>query len=123
MKLSLRHYGIIISSLVTAYMHISLYPDFGYFDWVVLNGFGTIALLAAYFLPMPFFQRKHDTVFWAMVGYIALTILLWLMFGDKTFFFATTAATGYYAKFAELLLLAFMWSDRPEARQAAGLGK
>jgi len=116
MKLSLRHYGIILSSLTTAYLHLSLYSDFGYWDWVVLNGFGSIALLAAYFLPIPFFQKRHQTVFWAMFGYAALTILLWLIFGDKTFQFATTAAIGYYAKTAELFLLAFLWSDLPKPK-------
>ena len=118
MKLAPRHYGMIISSLTTAYLHLSLYPDFGYFDWVVLNGFGSIALLAAYFLPVPFFQKRHPIVFWVMAGYTLLTILLWLLFGDKSFQFATTSATGYYAKTAEILLLAFMWSDVPQARQA-----
>ena len=116
MKLSLRHYGIIISSLTTAFLHLSLYPDFGYFDWVVLNGFGSIALLSAYFLPISFFQKRHPTVFWAMFGYTVLTILLWLIFGDKTFSFETTAYIGYYAKTAELFLLAFMLSDLPTAR-------
>jgi hypothetical protein len=116
MKLSLKHYGIIISALTTAYLHISLYSDFGYLDWIVLNGFGTIALLGAYFLPIPFFQKRHPTVFWAMFGYVVLTILLWLIFGDKTFVFETTAAIGYYAKTAELFLLAFMLSDMPKAR-------
>jgi hypothetical protein len=113
MKLALRHYGIIISSLITAALHISLYSDFGYFDWIVLNGFGTLALLAAYFLPIPYFQKRHLTIFWALSGYIILTIFLWLVFGDKTFQLATTAAIGYYAKTAELLLLAFLWSDQP----------
>ena len=119
MKLSLRHYGIIISGLITAYLHISLYPDFGYFDWVVLNGFGTIALLAAYFLPIPFFQQRHDLVFWAMLAYIWLTISLWVLFGDKTFQFETTAATGYYAKTAEFIMLAFMWAELSDASHAA----
>lgn len=115
MKLSLRHYGIIVCGLITAFLHISLYPDFGYLDWVVLNGFGTIALLSAYFLPIPYFQKRHHTVFWAMAGYIVLTIMLWLIFGDKTFRFQTTAATGYYAKLAELSLLTFMWFDQPKS--------
>jgi hypothetical protein len=118
MKLSLRHYGIIISSLTTAYLHISLYPDFGYLDWIVLNGFGTIALLAAYFLPIPYFQKRHQVVFWVMFGYVWLTILLWLIFGDKTFLVETTAAIGYYAKVAELFLLGFMGYDLEKARQA-----
>lgn len=115
MKLSLRHYGIILSGLVTAYLHLSLYADFGHLDWIVLNGLGTIALLGAYFLPIPYFQKRHATVFWALAGYIGLTILLWLIFGDKTFQFATTAAIGYYAKTAELFLLAFLWSDLPKS--------
>lgn len=113
MKLSLRHYGIIITGLTTAFLHISLYPDFGHLDWVVLNGFGTIALLGAYFLPISYFQNRHRTVFWALAGYIVLTILLWLIFGDKTFLFETTSATGYYAKLAEMSLLAFLWADQP----------
>ena len=123
MKFSLKHAGIIIAGLTTASLHISLYPDFGYLDWVVLNGFGTIALLLAYFLPIPFFQKRHHTFFWALFGYIWLTILLWLIFGDKTFLFETTAATGYYAKTAELFLLAFLWADRPETRQASLRGQ
>ena len=122
MKLSLRHYGIIISGLTTAYLHISLYPDFGYFDWIVLNGFGTIALLGAYFLPIPFFQERHHIVFWALFGYIWLTILLWLIFGDKTFLLATTAAIGFYAKAAEIFLVALMLPDLPNARQTS-MGK
>ena len=116
MKLSLRHYGIIICSLTTAYLHLSLYSDFGYFDWVVLNGFGSIALLSAYFLPVPFFQKRHTIVFWAMFGYAFLTIVLWVIFGDRTFIFETTAAIGYYAKTAEFFLLVFMWFDLPKAR-------
>jgi hypothetical protein len=114
MKLSLRHYGIIISGLITAILHISLYPDFGHLDWIVLNGFGTIVLLGAYFLPIPYFQQRHRIVFWALAGYIVLTILLWIVFGDKTFRLATTAAIGYYAKTAEMVLLAFLWSDQPK---------
>jgi hypothetical protein len=118
MKLSLRHYGIIFSGLVTAYLHISLYSDFGYLDWIVLNGFGTIVLLLAYFLPIPFFQKRHAAIFWMLFGYIWLTILLWLIFGDKTFVFETTAAIGYYAKTAELCLIGFMFSDLTKLKQA-----
>jgi hypothetical protein len=116
MKLSPRHYGIIISSLATAYLHLSLYPVFGWFDPIVLNGFGSIALLGAYFLPIPFFQKRHHIVWWATFGYAFLTIVLWVILGDKTFRFETTADTGYYAKVAEFFLLAFMWFDLPKAK-------
>jgi hypothetical protein len=111
MKLAPRHIGIILTGLTTAFLHISLYPDFGHLDWIVLNGFGTIALLGAYFLPIPYFQERHRSVFWALSGYVILTLLLWVIFGDKTFRFETTAAIGYYAKTAELSLLAFLWAD------------
>jgi hypothetical protein len=116
MKLSGRHYGIIISSLTTAYLHLSLYPVFGFSDPIVLNGLGSIALLGAYFLPIPFFQKKHSIVFWTTFGYTFLTIVLWVILGDKTFRFETTADTGYYAKVAEFFLLAFLWFDLPKAK-------
>jgi len=119
MKLSLRHFGIIIFGLITAYLHISLYSDFGYLDWIVLNGFGTIALLLAYFLPIPYFRQRHQTIFWILFGYIWLTISLWVLFGDKTFLFKTTAATGYYAKTAEFIMLAFLWGDLEETNSTS----
>lgn len=111
MNFSLWHYGVVASSLTTAFLHISLYLYFGWFDPIILNGFGSIALLAAYFLPIPFFQQRHHIVYWSIAGYTILTILLWVILGDKTFLFATTAAIGYYAKFAEILLLIFMGYD------------
>lgn len=117
MKLSYWHYGIIVSSLATAFLHISLYPYFGWFDSIVLNGFGSLALLAAYFLPIPYFQQKRRTVYWLIVGYTLLTIVLWIILGDKTFRFATTAAIGYYAKIAETFLLLFMGFDLPNVRR------
>jgi hypothetical protein len=43
-----------------------------------------------------------------------------LIFGDKTFHFATTAAIGYYAKIAELTLVAFLWTDLSEAFEFEG---
>jgi hypothetical protein len=52
-------------------------------------------------------------VWWALVGYTALTIVLWVLLGDKNFVAGTSSATGYYAKAAEVILLAFLWSDKP----------
>jgi len=113
MRLFYWHYGIIVSSLATAILHIICYPYFGWFDSIVLNGFGSLALLGAYFLPIPFFQKWRHITYWAIIGYTLLTILLWVMLGDKTFNFATTAAIGYYAKIAEMFLLTFMSFDLP----------
>jgi hypothetical protein len=50
-----------------------------------------------------------------MVGYTILTIVLWVIMGDKNFVAGTTSAIGYYAKAAEVVLLVFLWLDRPKA--------
>lgn len=112
MKLTIKHYGIIISSLATALLHLFLFSESG-FDPVVLNGLGYLGLLGAYFLPIPFFQQKHKLVWWGMVGYTVLTLVLWIILGDKNFVAGTSSAIGYYAKTAEIFLLIFLYSDKP----------
>lgn len=118
MNLSGRHYGIILAGLATAFLHLSLFPTLG-LDPIFLNGFGYLALLAAYFLPIPFLQQRRGLVWWVLVGYTVLTIVLWVVMGDKNFVPGTNSAIGYYAKVAELVLLVFLWLDRPMAREAA----
>jgi len=112
MNLTGKHYGIILSALATALLHLSLYPKLG-FDPIFLNGFGYLALLGAYFLPIAFFQQRHGLVWWGLAGYTVLTIVLWVILGNKVFEAGTTSAIGYYAKAAEVVLLAFLWSDKP----------
>jgi hypothetical protein len=46
---------------------------------------GYLALLGAYFLPIPFFQQRRGLVWWALLGYTVLTFILWVIMGDKTF--------------------------------------
>ena len=112
MKLTGKHYGIILFTLATALLHLSLLPEMGP-DPIALNGFGYLALLGAYFLPIPFFQERHNLVWWALFGYTLLTIILWVILGDKQFVPGTSSAIGYYAKAAEVFLLAFLWADKP----------
>ena len=111
MKLSPKQIGILVSGLTTALLHLYLFTHLG-FDPIVLNGLGYIGLLGAYFLPIPFVQQRHKLVWWVLFGYTILTIVLWVILGDKHFVFGTTAAIGYYAKIAELFLLGFLWADR-----------
>jgi hypothetical protein len=113
MKLTFKHYVIIVAGLATALLHLSLFKSLSFYDPVFLNGFGYLGLLGAYFLPISFFQQRHRLVWWALAGYALLTIILWLILGDKHFVFGTDSATGYYAKTAEVFLLAFLWVDRP----------
>lgn len=114
MNLTGKHYGIILSTLATALLHLSLFPRLGP-DPIALNGLGYLALLGAYFLPIPFFQQRHNLVWWALLGYTVLTFILWVIMGDKTFTFDfSNAAIGYYAKTAELFLMGFLLADRPK---------
>jgi hypothetical protein len=36
-----------------------------------------------------------------------------VVLGDKQFVAGTSSAIGYYAKAAEVILLVFLWSDKP----------
>jgi hypothetical protein len=112
MKLSGKHYGILLAGLATAILHLMLFPEMK-FDPIVFNGLGFLALLGAYFLPIPFLQERHKLVWWVLVGYTVLTIVLWLIMGEKNFFESTKSAIGYYAKAAEAALLGFLWMDKP----------
>jgi len=113
MQITGKHYGIIVSTLATAFLHLSLFSKLG-FDPIFLNGFGYLGLLGAYFLPIAFFQQRHKMVWWGLAGYTVLTIVLWVVLGDMKFVAGTTSATGYYAKAAEVFLLAFLWADKPK---------
>ena len=119
MKLSARHYGIILFGLGTALLHLSLYSVLG-IDPIVVNGLGYLALLLAYFLPIAFLQKNHTVVWWVFVVYTVLTVILWAVLGDKTFPPTTqSGTTGYLAKLDEVLLLICLWLDRPMRRAAA----
>src|SRR5574338_282545 len=120
MKLAPRHYGIILFTLATALLHISLITELeNKLDPIFLNGFGYLALLGAYFLPISFFQQRHRLVWYALIGYTLLTFILWVILGDKHFVFGTYSAVGYYAKTAEILLLICLWLDRPRPEPAS----
>jgi hypothetical protein len=110
MNLTGKHYGIIVFTLATAILHITLLPDIMF----ALNGLGYIGLLGAYLLPISFFQQRHNLVWWVFVGYTALTIVLWIVMGEKNFAASTSSMIGYYAKAAELLLIGLLLTDRPK---------
>ena len=114
MKLTNNQYGILVSALVTGLLHLFLFTRLGP-DPIALNGLGYLGLLGAYFLPIAFFQQNHKLVWWAMIGYTALTFVLWIILGDKKFAFDfSNAAIGYYAKTAELFLMGFLLADKPK---------
>lgn len=120
MKLSLKRIGIILAALATASLHIysafALYPppQASPDPMFTLNGLGYLGLLGAYLLPIPFFQQRHRLVWWVLGGYTLLTIILWVVMGDKNFGILA-GQIGIFAKLSELVLLGCLWADRPRA--------
>ena len=111
MKLTSTRIGIIITNLATALLHISLFPDIMF----TLNGLGFAGLLGAYILPIPFFQQRKNLVWWGLVGYTVLTMVLWIIMGEKAFALGTSSATGYFAFIAEAIMLVLLWTEKPKS--------
>ncbi len=98
--------GIVVLTLGAALIHLSLnFPDPGF----ILSGLGYLTLLAALYLPVPQVSRYRDVVRWVLVGYAALTILLWILLGDRT-------AIGYTAKAIEVALIALLLLEARSSR-------
>jgi hypothetical protein len=102
--------GILLLGLATAIVHLIvlnalLYADEGISVIFTLNGLGYLTLLAAYFLPIPFLQKRHNLVRWVFMGYTALTILAWIPAGSRDIL-------GYGTKLVELALIVLLFLDR-----------
>ena len=122
--------GILVTVLITAALHLAaamdkvLFPD-GPDPLFLLNGLGYLGLLGAYFLPIPFFQQRHNLVRWALVAYAIVTIIAWLVIWVGQYvivggepFFSHDSIYGVPAKIDELILLALLWKDKALTRMA-----
>lgn len=95
------------TSLVHLYLFISLGAHFISGDIMFfLNFLGYLGLLAAYSLPIPLAQRYHGLVRWVLMGFAALTIVAWIILGDKSWWL------GWVTKLIEIVLIAVLWTDR-----------
>jgi len=101
--------GIAVLSVITALIHMSLYPDIMF----TLNGLGYLGLAAALLLPISFLAGYKKPIWWLFFGYTLLTIILWVIMGEKTFVPGTSSALGYYATGTELLLAILLWFVKP----------
>jgi hypothetical protein len=91
--------GIAVLTLATALIHLQLnFPD----PMFILNGLGYLVLLAALLLPS--LARYRRLVRWALIGYAALTIFLWLLLGART-------PIGYIDKVIEVALISLLLLD------------
>ncbi len=126
MKLTAKHYLIIILVLATAALHLAaafdrvLFPDGTPDPTFTLNGIGYLGLLGAFYLPISFFQQRHKLVWQVLFGYVILTIVAWLVIwvgmnvltGQQPFF-AHDSLYGVPAKIVELVLLYLLWQEKP----------
>ena len=100
--------GIVVLTLATALIHLQLaFPDPAF----ILNGLGYLALLAALYLPHPRVARYRNLLRWILVGYAALSILLWIFLGART-------PIGYIDKAIEISLIALLLLEARNARSS-----
>jgi hypothetical protein len=124
MKFTGKQYGIIVAALITGVLHLAaaldkqLFPE-GPDPLFLLNGLGYLGLLGAYFLPIPFFQQKHNLVRQGFILYAIVTIVAWIwiwviqyvIIGGENFF-AHDSLYGVPAKIAEIILILFLRTDK-----------
>lgn len=102
--------GILLLGVITAIVHlvvlnVLLFAEEGISILFTLNGLGYLAMLAAYFLPVPIFQKNRGLIRWVFIGYTALTILAWIPGGSRD-------QLGYGTKLVELVLILLLFLDR-----------
>lgn len=97
--------GIIALTVVTAGIHLYLGISSGLPPFV-LNGLGYLTLLAALCLPIPQLSPYQNAIRWLLIGFAALTIVLWLVItgGNST-------AIGYIDKIVEVLLIVLLVAE------------
>ena len=100
--------GIILTALATAAIHFSLlFPDVLF----ILNGLGYLAFLGAYFLPIDLAKKYHHLVRWLFIAFTFVTILAWVVIGDKSW---PAGSLGYVTKLIEIALIVLLLVDRQE---------
>lgn len=99
---------ILLLTLVAAIVHLSLNFIMGQFDVMfTLNGLGYLGLLAALYLDLPFAREHRRWVRLGLMGFIAATLISWIILGDKGWWLGLVTAT------LELILLFLLSTKRP----------
>ena len=107
-KLGWVQFGIIITAVITAVIHLYLGIKFSDILFI-LNGIGYLALLTGLFIQVSMTQKNRSLIRWVLMGFTAVTIIAWLAIGDKSW---PSGALGYITKLDEIILLALLWMDR-----------
>ncbi len=98
--------GIILLTLATAIIHLQLnFPDPAF----VLNGLGYLGLLGVLYLPIPRFADYRNTARWVLIGFTALTVVLWVIVGART-------PIGFIDKAIEIVLISMLLIEARRTR-------
>jgi hypothetical protein len=100
--------GVIVLTVGTALIH--LYLGLQGFPLFILNGLGYLTLLVALTLPIPRISDYKSLTRWALVGYTALTIFLWILVGARN-------SVGYADKIIEIVLIAVLVLEASRSRR------
>jgi len=101
---------IIVLTLVTAAVHLSFFlSDPGGGLIYGLNALGYVGLLALLYLPLPFLTPYRRWVRWLLIGFTALTIVAYLIFGviNREW----TVPLGPIDKLIEVVLIGLLWQE------------
>lgn len=93
--------AIIVLTLITAAIHLTLnFPDVVF----ILNGLGYLALMTIFFkfVKVPFLAGREKLIWYAYMGFTAVTIIAWLILGSRNIL-------GYTDKVVEVLLIGALW--------------
>ncbi|MBN1371609.1 MAG: hypothetical protein JW987_06685 [Anaerolineaceae bacterium] len=103
-KIGKLEWVMIAATAITTVIHLVL--GFQYTDVLfLLNAAGFVGLLGAYLLPWDFLDRFRQLARWALAGYSALTIVLYVMMNGSL------NPIGITSKIAEVVLLLTLMFD------------
>jgi hypothetical protein len=102
-SLTPKQYGVIILVLITAVIHLFL--GIQYSDTLfLLNGIGYIGLVGMLYLPLAFLVGYRGYVRWVLVGYAALTVILYFVMQTNPF----ASGLGLFTKAVEIALIGLL---------------
>jgi hypothetical protein len=99
--------GIIVLTVITGVIHVWLGLSFG--DTLfLLNGLGYFGLLGALYLPIALLASYRPFVRWALIGYTAVTVVLYFAFNWPDVW----GPLGLFTKAVEVVLIALLFSEQ-----------
>jgi hypothetical protein len=94
---------ILLLTAATALIHLWLGISAGLIMFIA-NGLGYLALAAAAYLPIAPLANVRVLAKWALLGYTAITIIGWVLIGERN-------AIGFIDKAIEVVLIILIFLD------------